>query len=348
MKIYTTAGILEQCDDWHDRARNNQWLSGWSYRKALTTGGSADGALTDYQMKLLIGECAGASGENVDCLGLCQNDFDDLRFTAADGYTLLDYYIEKKSGTTPNQLATIWIKIPTIAASGTNTVIYMYFGNASASAVSSITDTFPLGGDDFERGVNGDEVGGIWTEAGTAIISTAVALNGTRSARLSATSGIIAALTAGTGYAICWYMYKVTAAAYIRCTHGNASEMARAGADVSENIVYLIDTPAWVDTGANTAADEWRYWELRNFDFTGQTYDIVENGSVAKVGAATYTSGSGANIVGFYNESSSAYYVYIDCFFVRKWTTNEPTWASYGILESLPSASSLILIGGRH
>jgi hypothetical protein len=129
------------------------WLEGWTYRKAVTLS-RASGAVTNYQMKLLVGESSGATGENVDCGGLCASDFDDLRFTAADGTTLLDYWIESVSGATPNQLATIWIEFDSIGTGATT--FYMYYGNSDAAAVSNGANTF-LFFDHFEgSSLNGD------------------------------------------------------------------------------------------------------------------------------------------------------------------------------------------------
>ena len=115
------------------------FLSGWSYRKPVTLS-RASGAVTNYQMKLKVGESAGAAGEDVDCDGKCKADFSDLRFTAADGTTLLDYYIEDVSGATPNQLATVWIEFGSIGTGATT--FYMYYGNAGASAASNGPATF--------------------------------------------------------------------------------------------------------------------------------------------------------------------------------------------------------------
>jgi hypothetical protein len=88
---------------------------------------------------------------DVDCGGLCASDFDDIRFTKSDGTTVLDYWIESISGTTPNQLATIWIEFDSIGTGATT--FYMYYGNAGAVAYSNITNTFPFG-DDFSTAWN--------------------------------------------------------------------------------------------------------------------------------------------------------------------------------------------------
>lgn len=121
------------------------WLTDWSYRKSITLS-RASGAVSNYQMKLLVGESSGATGEDVDCAGHCLSNFNDLRFTASDGETLLDYWIESITGTTPNQLATVWIEFDSIGT--TDTTFYMYYGNSVASAVSNGENTF-LFFDDF-------------------------------------------------------------------------------------------------------------------------------------------------------------------------------------------------------
>jgi len=126
------------------------WLTGWTYRKEVTLS-RASGTVSDYQMKLLVGESAGATGEDVDCNSHCQTDFDDLRFTTSDGTTLLDYWIESITGATPNQLATVWIEFDSIGTGATT--FYMYYGKADAISGSHGKQTFLLF-DDFLDGVN--------------------------------------------------------------------------------------------------------------------------------------------------------------------------------------------------
>jgi len=111
----------------------------WLYRKSITLS-RASGAVTNYQMKLLVGESAGATGENVDCGGKCNADFSDLRFTTSDGETLLDHYIESITGTTPNQLATVWIEFDSIGTGATT--FYMLYGNDDSANGSNGTNTF--------------------------------------------------------------------------------------------------------------------------------------------------------------------------------------------------------------
>ena len=57
--------------------------------------------------------------------------FADLRFTKSDGSTLLDYWIEFITGTSPNLIAKVWIELApspdTIPASPGTYTFYIYY-----------------------------------------------------------------------------------------------------------------------------------------------------------------------------------------------------------------------------
>jgi hypothetical protein len=112
------------------------WLNGYSYRKPVTITNSTS-TLSNYQVPINIDSATLVSNSKL------QSDCDDLRFTTADGYTLMDYWIESGCNTATT---TIWTEIPSIA-NGTST-IYIYYGNASSTAASSGANTF-LFFDDF-------------------------------------------------------------------------------------------------------------------------------------------------------------------------------------------------------
>ena len=126
-------------------------MSGWAYRKKITIAGSV-GAGTNYQVLLKIGESSGASGADFNLEGLSakfpsgKNDGGDLRFTASDGVTLQDFWVESVSGTSPNRVAKVWVKVS--ADLGTNQDIYCYFRNPNATNASNGDNTF-LFFDDF-------------------------------------------------------------------------------------------------------------------------------------------------------------------------------------------------------
>ncbi|MEM0243431.1 MAG: DUF2341 domain-containing protein [Candidatus Aenigmatarchaeota archaeon] len=65
--------------------------------------------------------------------GKMRSDCGDIRFTDSDGTTLLNYWIE--SGCNTNNTR-IWIKVPNIPANS-NKIIYLYYGNPSATSMSN-------------------------------------------------------------------------------------------------------------------------------------------------------------------------------------------------------------------
>jgi hypothetical protein len=171
------------------------WLTGWTYRKQIKLS-RASGAVTDYQLKLLAGESSGATGADVHCGGKCLSSFDDLRFTNAAG-TLLGYWIESITGTTPNRLAVVWIKFDSIAAS--DTAFYMYYGNSGAAAVSNGDDTFALFDDFLGNTLNSDK----WQSSITESIENSIlTINGRNGQSNIVLSNFMNNYTYGQGYAL--------------------------------------------------------------------------------------------------------------------------------------------------
>ncbi|HDH43897.1 MAG TPA: DUF2341 domain-containing protein, partial [Thermococcus sp.] len=118
------------------------WLSGWQYRKSHEIQGSTAGAVTDYQVKIIVYYGSGSSsGEVVYLNGKCRSDFGDIRFTTGNGETLLSYWIEEKVDA---DHAVFWVKVPNIPANPGKTTIYIYYGNPYASSQSDGDDTFLL------------------------------------------------------------------------------------------------------------------------------------------------------------------------------------------------------------
>ncbi|MBN1691311.1 MAG: DUF2341 domain-containing protein [Dehalococcoidia bacterium] len=327
------------------------WLTGWTYRKAITIAHSDDGAQTDYQIKLLVGESSGATGEQVDCAGHVLSSFNDLRFTTADGETLCPYWIESITGATPNQLATVWVKIPSIAAHPDDTTIYMYYGNAGASAASSGANTF-ITFDDFERGNNDDTIGGSWTESVAHVhISTDHAYGGTRSAKWVGSALIPEAniaVSPSSSQAIRFRVWKEDAAA-MHMKHGNGAKVVYPYFEADEDIMYFDG--AAKDTGDNITPDNWQLFELRNFNFTAGTFDIYYNGAEIQAAAGMWTYAGFNGVLSINNPSQSVGVdIYVDDFLVRKFTANEPAFASAGIegVSLFPSGIATAEAIGSH
>ncbi len=119
-------------------------LSQWKYRKRITISGSS-GAGTNYQVLLKVGESSGASGADFHLEGASEifpsgkNQGGDLRFALPNG-TLLDFWVESVTGTSPNRVAYIWVEVADNL--DTDKDIYIYFGNSGATNYSNLENTF--------------------------------------------------------------------------------------------------------------------------------------------------------------------------------------------------------------
>lgn len=321
------------------------WLQTWNYRKSVTLS-IASVAVTNYQMKLLVGESSGASGEDVDCGGKCLSTFNDLRFTAADGTTLLDYWIESISGTTPNQLATVWIEFDSIGTG--DTTFYMYYGKADASAASNGVNTF-IAFDDFERGSNGDTIGGSWTEATAHVqvstdhdIGDVTGFTGTRSAKFIGeppphSANIV--VTASDNNTISERVYKETAGALVMISHGNGSKYLFVYHDSNDKIGFYNGSLNDINSGP---VDQWFKLEIKNINFTAGTFDIYVDESLFR-SAATMCSGTeSANELGILGSYVIGNDAWIDNVIVRNWRSTEPVWGTWGDEEYTPAVAPTV------
>ena len=129
-------------------------LSGFKFRKSIyiNRGQSLQETAPDlfnYQILVLVSQSTDTSvpGTEVGCGGKVRADFGDIRFTAADGETLLGHYLESITGDEPNRIAAYYVKLPQIPEQGLP--IYMYYGNSQAEDLSSGEDVFDFF-DDFK------------------------------------------------------------------------------------------------------------------------------------------------------------------------------------------------------
>jgi hypothetical protein len=110
--------------------------------------------------------------------GDMQDDFEDLRFTDSDGVTLIPFWLASHI---TSATGTVWVKVPNLPASGVAD-IYVYYGNGSATSLSSGTTTFTYF-DDFEDGSLSEYTGD------TTLFAASAALNYERSYGLGASTG---------------------------------------------------------------------------------------------------------------------------------------------------------------
>jgi predicted ribosomally synthesized peptide with SipW-like signal peptide len=150
------AGVLDNVDtssspgDVKLAVKSDWYNTSWSYRRPVTISNPGSG-LTAYQVKV-----------DVTYDSDMKSNFDDIRFTDADGSTLLFHWRESYIASAS---ATFWVKIPSVPSG--NKTIYMYYGNASASSASDGDATFEFF-DDFEDGDISD-----WSQYGSGTVQIA-------------------------------------------------------------------------------------------------------------------------------------------------------------------------------
>ena len=313
-------------DDNGEQGNNPVWGdSNYSYRKKITITGQS-GAGTDYQVKLMVGESSGSSGANFNLGGHVLSSFNDLRFTDNDGSTLLDYWIQSVSGTTPNQTATVWVEVRDDL--GSNTDIFAYYGYSSAAAYSNGGNTF-LFFDDFDDGsmdINKWTLGGSMTESG----------------------GYASGVTSGTDYFFGKTRININTSTVIRMQDKAASGYsARPGILQSPGNPYLIPGFGWQDY-----SDSYRYTDTYESGITqqqhtqfGTNWHILEStwqtssclfyvdGSLY----ATHTTQIPVSSRVLYAQvEGNANYDYI---FTRKYISTEPAFSS-AAAEETPTAGA--------
>jgi hypothetical protein len=108
--------------------RGQGWYNAsWQYRKAITIDFTKVGATgaPHANFPVLI------SVTDANLAAHAQTDADDILFTTSDGTTKLDHEIEKYTSASGALIA--WVRVPSLSAAS-NTVVYIYYGNASAGS----------------------------------------------------------------------------------------------------------------------------------------------------------------------------------------------------------------------
>ncbi len=163
-------------DDGGDGAPNTEWYSlSWAKREKIAISNPNGSVLTSQPVKIIIPYTSSM-----------QSNFSDLRFTDSSGTTTIPYWIEKY---TASASSTVWVKVPSLPASGSANV-YMYYGNNAVTDGSSGTTTFKTF-EDFES----NSISGY--SGNTTMFQTAVTFNHNHSYGLDA--GSSAALKTTTG-----------------------------------------------------------------------------------------------------------------------------------------------------
>ncbi len=318
------------------------WLTNWTYRKAVTISNSGS-SLTDYQVPVTIDTASLVTA------GKLLSSCNDIRFTASDGSTVLNYWIESGCNTASTK---IWVKIPSIAV-GSNT-IYFYYGYSSATSASSGPNTFPLF-DDFENYTTGNLVGqGGWTfSAGNTnnwkVVSTPVH-SGSKGAGITTTidgdniyknlSSIQNALEI-----IFWVRMNTTARNMIFVLRESTNVRVNIRSDnylSSGQFLYYTTGPTWVSTGISPTLSAWYKWKIILRSNNTADYYIY-NSSETQIYSATNKAIQTNMTTGvdniWINAGNPTTTQYLDDIIIRKYISPEPTFSSIGTeeTEALPA-----------
>lgn len=313
------------------------WLAGWRFRKSITLS-RASGAVTNYQMRLLVGKSSGASGEDVDCNDLCRSDFSDLRFTTSDGQTLLDYYIQDTSGASSDSLADIWIEFNSIGTGATT--FYMYYGKSDATAVSSGVNTFVFF-EDFNA-LNSADLNGqnSWTSHTNWDVAANVVYEGAKDVQC-ATGGTTVQANHSLSIPSTWNCFMQArarttsvATAYVFQIYlfEGANQVSAIGFSSSQHVA-LVSPPAWLNIGLAASNDTWYKWMLA-FD-AKTTHKTWVNGTLytpANVSNMTTISTTIDKIqLENYTNGGTQY---VDQIIVGYYLSTGPAWGSWGTQEA--------------
>jgi hypothetical protein len=181
---FPTAGPLSGGVQHADAAGG--WLTGWNYRRAITIDYTKVSApLVDFPVLISL---TSANFTFSNALGTGY----DIRFTSADGTTLLDY--ERERFVSGSQLADFWVRIPTVSNSA-NTVFYIYYGKSGAADGSNKTGVW----DTSTKGVwHLDEDPSVACFTGKYVCdSTAAAQHGTLNGTMDASDRVTGKIATG-------------------------------------------------------------------------------------------------------------------------------------------------------
>ena len=279
----------------------------------------------------------GDAGKTLFANGDCEDDFSDIRFTADDGTTLLDYNIESYVS---GQYAYVTINVPTIPESPSSELIYFYYGNALATDASDPDSTYL-----FYDGFDDDTWDAAkWVNENTATVSESDGI-----VQLSASStawrGIHTVDTFGgaTGGVIATAKMKTAAG-------GDGSGFALA----TRIDGYLGDTGALVNgtgqnyvrtanngtyTTTNTAVNDLTDYNIQGIAWNDVAVKYSENGGTLY----THTTNipDQAMYLYFFVYTGTTDIVYVDWVAVSKYTENPPTIAP-GVIQVTTDAATSI------
>jgi hypothetical protein len=318
----------------------------WRYRKSHVIN-SAAGTGTGYQVKITVYYAAGTdSAGSVYTAGFCNADFSDIRFTASNGTTALDHWME--SSTAGNN-AVFWVEL-TDDISAASSTIYVYYGNSIATTASNGANTF-LFFDDFSGTLSQWTVDPLNTDR-VAISGGALRHDPDSSGRVNSDTRAITTTYTMTDGAVAYRVYLGGP------TNRKIHQM---GWRVNSNA--LTSGYAW--RLQNSAADGGFFeyvsgaWQTRGTAYPVVSANTWYNVEVRAIGAAmeAFVNGTSVRTISDSTTAGPAYlnthvhgvslvlntdYVLVDDIRVRKIVATEPTQGAWGAQELNPARRKML------
>jgi len=297
----------------------------WIYRVPITVTNNLTSALSDYQVFLYLNLSSQVSA------GKIRSDLGDIRFKDSVGNEL-SYWIENNTASA----ARIWVKVPSIPASG-STTIYIYYGNPSATTTSNRTLTF-VWYYDFENGNYNNWTFSVFSSGDTYSLETTTPLQGSYSLKenqvgIGGGYGYVKAFTPS----IPGYNYKLTVmtkySGYTYLDSNSGIGLAVLYYNSSGSLlktalwfIYTTTTPEingdW-NEGAPTTVKVTNWQDAANIIYTHEL-DIFGNAP---------TDASSIKIKAQIGNTNGKT-LWTDCYVLRKYISPEPSHGSWGTEET--------------
>ena len=295
----------------------------WTYRKPITINNS-DSTLTNYPVLITLTTSNFTYAQ-------CKEDGSDIRFSRDDKTTPLPYWVEDWNY---NGDSKIWVNVDSIPT-GENVSLYLFYGNATATSETHISNTF-IDGWDFENDTIGNVPAG-WTEDAAHGSFRVVA---GKTARLQHSSGEpvlsnnYVPLTAITGDNDRVIQFTINTALdptldYI-IIH-NSSEHANEGIFLAfcETGQIRYYAGGWHVLQLYDANTDYKF-KIYNIDLASNQFDIDINGVNKGVNLSFASAQASLNYFTYEGSGNLNVDENIDNLFIRKHTTPEPSVSSFG------------------
>jgi hypothetical protein len=287
------------CPDGCSGGKCTTWCqsAGYGYRKQITLAGSTAGVQTNYQLKLTVNKGAG---------------------TDSDATVYLNNHAANWSAAVPNDLVfvrsdgatkldywvegsdantgTVWIEFDSIPASPAVASFYMCYGNPTASSLSNGANTFDVFSG-FESGA----------AEGVSVFESGGTCAGPFSSVASSTFNS-------------WFNTTMSCGAYIKTGRPiSLSGNYTCGARANPYVQNCLRTPTFY-CGTASVALTCSAWSTKEVDATNPSGNIYTYLPIGFCGCGLCDCGSSQEL---------------DFFYVRKRTSPNPTWGTWGIEETL-------------